>query len=630
MEVPKNQLASDTMVILLGKFPELVGSLNTTGELKMSEPYHIHKVEPSSTVEIHLPDGIVLRGPRGAPVGEFLKNLHGEARHSKGHQKNELTKAPVVGAIVNNELRELTYPIIKESDVQPVTMDAADGMRIYRRSLTFLLETAFEEQFPNTTVAIDHSVASGGYYCQVMDRAPLSKQELAGLEKRMREIVTADLPLRRIKVPLNEAIDYFKKKGHLDKVQLLVYRRKDYLTLYQLGDNCDYHHGYMVPSTGYLKWFKLTPTGEGFTLRFPRRHRPTELLPLPDYPTLLRTFWQYGDWLRRLGIHSAGSLNDAIQAGRMREIILVSEALHEQQIADIADLVTARLDQARLIVIAGPSSSGKTTFAKRLTIQLLAHGISPFPFEMDNYFVDREKTPVDERGQYDFESLQALDRVQMVNNLQQLIRGESVQLPHFNFVRGCQEPGDIVQLQTGQIVILEGIHGLNPDLFREISPELTFRIYISALTQLNLDHHNRVSTTDTRLLRRVVRDARERGYSAQDTIRRWESVRRGEKRYIFPFQENADVMFNSALVYELAVLKPLAEPLLRQVPFGSPEYIEAKRLLAFQEWFLPLESDLVPDNSILREFIGGSILHDFKLWHNHKVENGANGNPRRD
>ena len=594
----------------------------------MSEPYHIHQVEPCLTVEIHLPDGTVLRGPRGAPVGEFLKSLNGKASQDKAHRKGELSQAPIVGAIVNNELRELTYPIVKESDVQPVTMGEADGMRIYRRSLTFLLETAFEEQFPNTTVAIDHSVASGGYYCQVMDRQPLSKKELNALEIRMREIVAADLPLRRIKVPLEEAIDYFRKKGHMDKVQLLVYRKKNYLTLYLLGDNRDYHHGYMVPSTGYLKWFKLTPTGEGFTLRFPRRHRPTELLPLPDYPTLLKTFWQYGDWLRRLGIHSAGALNDAIHAGRMREIILVSEALHEQQIADIADQVTARLDQARLIVIAGPSSSGKTTFAKRLTIQLLAHGISPYPFEMDNYFVDRERTPLDEKGQFDFESLLAMDRVQMVSDLQHLIAGESIQLPHFNFVHGRQEPGDIVQLQPEQIVILEGIHGLNPDLLPEIPAERTFRIYISALTQLNLDHHNRVSTTDTRLLRRVVRDARERGYSAQDTIRRWESVRRGEKRYIFPYQENADAMFNSALVYELAVLKPMAEPLLRQVPFGSPEYIEAKRLLAFQEWFLPLESDLVPDNSILREFIGGSILRDFKLWHNHKVENGANGKSR--
>lgn len=586
----------------------------------MSDIEQIRKVEPSSTVEIHLPDGTVLQGPRGAMVGDFLKKLDGSAGAGVLWSGASSVPAPVVGAVVNSELRELSYPITRESIVQPVTMGEADGMRIYRRSLTFLLETVFEDMFKQATLTIDHSVASGGYFCQVQDRPPLSGEELARLEMGMRKIVAADLPLRRVETPLKQAVDYFRMKGHEDKVQILIYRQKDYLTLYQLGENYDYHHGYMVPSTGYLKWFSLTPTGEGFTLRFPRRHRPTELLPLPDYPKLLKTFRQYGDWLRRLGIHSAGSLNSAIHSGRFREIILVSEALHEQQIADIADQVTSQMDTARLILIAGPSSSGKTTFAKRLTIQLLAHGISPFPFEMDNYFIDRDKTPLDENGQYDFESLQAIDREQMARDLQRLIAGEQVQLPHYDFVTGRQSRGDLVQLNPEQIIIVEGIHGLNPALLPEIPPEKTFRIYVSALTQLNLDHHNRVSTTDTRLLRRIVRDARERGYSALETIRRWESVRRGEKRYIFPFQENADVMFNSALVYELAVIKPLVEPLLRQVPFGTLEYIEAKRLLAFLEWFLPLGNDLVPDNSILREFIGGSILQEFKLWHNHKVE----------
>lgn len=583
----------------------------------MSVVKDFQRIKTRPTVEIHLPDGTVLRGPRNAPVGEFFKALNGDL--SKWHPSNNGAPAmpPIVGAIVNNELRELTYPIAKESDVEPVTMGTADGMRLYRRSLTFLLECAFEQLYPGSTVTIDHSVASGGYFCQVLGRPPLSTDELAALEERMRELVAADLLFVRKRIPLSQGIEYFRRKGHDDKVRLLTYRRKDYLTIYQLGDYCDYHHGYMVPSTGYLRWFGLAPTGEGFTLRFPRRHRPTELLPLPGYPKLLATFRQYGDWLRRLGIESTGALNDAISQDRIREVILVSEALHEQRIADFADQVEARQDSIRIIAIAGPSSSGKTTFAKRLTIQLLAHGIAPFPFEMDNYFVNRELTPRDEQGQYDFESLKALDRPQMVQDLKKLIAGESVQLPHFNFVLGCRESGDLVQCQPGQIVILEGIHGLNPDLVPELPKEQTFRIYVSALTQLNLDHHNRVSTTDTRMLRRIVRDARERGYTAQETIRRWESVRRGEKRYIFPFQENADAMFNSALVYELAVLRPLAEPLLRQVPYGTREYIEAKRLLAFLEWFLPLENDLIPDNSILREFIGGSILKDFKLWHNH-------------
>ncbi|MCJ7662542.1 MAG: nucleoside kinase, partial [Anaerolineales bacterium] len=427
--------------------------------------------------------------------------------------------------------------------------------------------------------------------------------------------VVKDTPLRRFEVPLADAIEFFKSKGYDDKVRLLTHRHKDYLTLYQLEDNRDYHHGYMVPSSGYIQWFNLVLTGEGFTLRFPRRHRPTELLPLPDYTKLLTTFRQYRNWLWRLGIHSAGALADSINNGRSREVILVSEALHERRIADIASQIVKRAGQISIILVAGPSSSGKTTFAKRLSIQLLAYGVSPFPLEMDNYFLNRENTPLDENGEYDFESIAALDRQRLVEDLKGLTKGHIVQLSKFNFKTGKREVGDIVQLEPGQIIILEGIHGLNPNLLPDIPVEQTFRVYISALTQLNLDRHNRVSTTDTRLLRRIVRDARERGYSAKDTIKRWESVRRGEKRHIFPYQEYSDVMFNSALVYELSVLKPLAEPLVRQVPFGSREYVEAKRLLAYLEWFLPLQSKWIPDNSILREFIGNSILRDLTLWY---------------
>jgi uridine kinase len=383
-----------------------------------------------------------------------------------------------------------------------------------------------------------------------------------------------------------------------------------------LKEHRDYHHGYMVPSTCYLCWFGLTPTGEGFTLRFPRRHAPTILLPMPEYPMLLTTFRQYGDWLQRLGISSVGALDDAIQNNRIQELILVSEALHEQRVTEIARQIAGSSDQVRVVLIAGPSSSGKTTFSRRLSIQLLAYGIAPYPIEMDNYFVDRDKTPLDENGEPDFESIGTLDTKRLASDLEGLIAGQQVQLPHYNFIPGQSEPGDVVQLKSGEIIILEGIHGLNPELIPEISQEKTFRVYVSALTQLNLDRHNRVSTTDTRLIRRIARDARERGYTARSTIQRWESVRRGEKRYIFPYQENADVFFNSALAYELSALKPIVEPLLRQVPYGTPEHIEAKRLLAFLEWFLPTDSSLIPDNSILREFIGNSILQHFRLWHN--------------
>ena len=583
----------------------------------MAEEVDFQRVEPRPMVEIHLPDSTVLCGPRGAMVGDFLKALNGGPPSKGVYPNGSALSAPIVGAIVNGQLHELTYPIKFESQVIPVTMGEADGMRFYRRSLTFLLEAAFEELFPDGSIFIDHSVSSGGYFCHVSDREPLTPAELEQLEQRMLSMVEQDLPLSRFEVPLQEAIDYFQSKGQDDKVQLLAFRRKDYVTLYQLLDCRDYLHGYMVPSTGYLQWFALVPTEQGFTLRFPRRHRPTELLPLPDYTKLLSTFLQYGSWLHTLGISSAGALNDAIYTGRIREVILVSEALHEQRVADIADEVAESMEHTRLVFIAGPTSSGKTTFAKRLTIQLLAHGIAPFSFAMDNYFIDRDQTPRDENGEFDFESLEALDHKLIAHDLKHLISGESIQMPNYNFLTGHREMGEIVQLAPGQIIILEGIHGLNPNLLPEIPPDQTFRIFISALTQLNLDRHNRVSTTDTRLLRRIVRDARERGYNALETIKRWESVRRGEKRYIFPYQENADAMFNSALVYELPVLKSLAEPLLLQVPLGNLEFIEAKRLLAFLEWFLPLESDLVPDNSMLREFIGDSILDEFTLWSNH-------------
>jgi uridine kinase len=566
----------------------------------MSKEFHF--VSPRSTVEIHLPDNQVISGPRGAAVDHFLNILQ------------DRTKDPIVGAIVNQQLRELTFPIEMDSSVIPVTMNDADGMRFYRRSLTFLLGAAFHQLFPKAVLTIDHSVVSGGYFCQVFNRSPLSDQELAQLEARMRQLVQEDQPLVRKEYPLEEAIAYFRNLGYDDKVSLLKYRKKDHLILYSLDGYRDYHHGYMVPSTGYIQWFGLSPIEDGFILRFPRRHWPTELQSLPDFLTLLDTFRQYGDWLTRLSIDSVGALNDAIQDDRIREIIMVSEALHEQRITEIAGMIADRLRQLRIILISGPSSSGKTTFSKRLTIQLLARGISPYPMEMDNYFVDRISTPRDEIGELDFESIEAVNTQRLGEDLLKMIAGDQVQIPRYDFRTGKSEPGEIIQLQPGQIIILEGIHGLNPQLVPNIPSAQTFRIYASALTQLNLDRHNRVSTTDTRLIRRIVRDSRDRGYTAQDTIKRWESVRRGEKRYIFPYQHNANVMFNSALVYELAALKPLAEPILRQVPFGTSEHIEAKRLLTFLEWFLPASPDPIPDNSILKEFIGNSSLTDFKIW----------------
>lgn len=560
----------------------------------------IQITQPSPNVEIHLPDGRTLSGPRGTRVGEFLAKV-----------KDDFP-APIVAAIINNHIHELTFPIEIEAYCEPVTMESADGARIYRRSLVFLLEMVFAELFPASRLNIDHSVSSGGYYCDVIQDEPFTHRQLEALEARMRQWVEEDHPFERREVPIQEALDYFAMRGFEDKLRLFKHRRKEYLTLYRLGGQMDYMHGYMVPSTGYLRWFGLKPVNGGFILQYPRRHAPTQLEPLGDYPKLMRAFRQYGSWLETLRIDNVGALNDAIQSGRADEIILVSEALHEQHIAEIAQQIAQK--NSRIILIAGPTSSGKTTSSRRLAVQLLARGISPYPLELDNYFVDRDKTPLDENGKPDYESIEALNLERLAQDLEKLIRGEEVRLPRYNFLSGRSEEGDVIRLKAGQPIILEGIHGMNPRLIPDRWADSAFRIYVSALTQLNLDRHNRVSTTDTRLIRRIVRDARERGYSAQATISRWEAVRLGEKRHIFPYQENADVMFNSALVFELSALKPMAEPLLRQVPHNSREHIEARRLLAFLEWFLPLDASLIPANSIAKEFLGGSSLKDFKIW----------------
>ncbi len=561
----------------------------------------ISAAQPRKTVQITLPDGRIFEGPVGSTLEQFMRTAY------------PAPPAPLVAALVDERLRELTFPVMTDVQVAPILLSNSDGMRIYRRSLSFLLVTAVHELFPGTRLFVDHSLTFGGYFCQVAGRAPFTPQELEQLKKRMWEIVERDAPITKERMPLEQARALFQEMGHTDRIRLLKYRNKNYLTVYTLRGVPDYFYGYMVPSTGYLRWFHLQHSPPGFILRFPRRHEPTKLQPFRDYPKLVAVFREYGQWMNIMKVRDVGALNEAFEQGRGRELILVAEALHEQRIAQLAQQIAKRRDEVGLVLIAGPSSSGKTTFTKRLALQLLANGIHPKPLEMDNYFVERDQTPRDEQGNYDFESLQAVDLELFNQQLLDLMAGRAVTLPHYNFYTGRREWGETVQLNNGHIVLAEGIHGLNPQLVPHIPPERTFRIYVSALTQLNIDMHNRVPTTDTRLIRRIVRDATTRGYSATETINRWESVRRGEKRYIFPYQEHADVMFNSALVFELAVLKPFAESLLREIDPWSTQYNEARRLLAFLEWFHSCPTDLIPDNSILREFIGGSILADFRL-----------------
>ncbi len=539
----------------------------------------VQPAEPRQTARVHFADGRIYEAPIGTTLETYIQAI-----------KFDLP-APVVAAHINGELRELTYHILTDSDVTPITIADSDGMRIYRRSLAFLMISVARKLFPDAQVVIDYALNFGGFYCEVRGRAPLTVKELARIEAGMRDLVDADIPIEKKRVPLEEALSYFETKGHVDKIRLLKTRTKDYLTLYTLKEAKDYYHGYMVPSTGYLQQFALRCYGPGFVLQYPRRELPTVIQEPVEYPKLVAVYNEYSEWMEVMGIPDVGALNEANEAGRMREVFLVSEALHEQRIARVASDIAEQHPQVRLV--------------------LIAHGIGPTTVALDDFLVNREETPRDESGDYDFESLHALDLPLFNDILLRLMDGHEVTLPRYNFITGLREKGETIHISQDNVMIVEGIHGMNPALARDIHPQRIYRVYVSALTQLNIDQHNRVSTTDTRLLRRIVRDATYRGYSASDTIKRWESVRRGEKRWIFPFQEHADVMFNSALVYELAVLKPFAEPLLLQVKPRTPEHIEAKRLLSFIDWFIAVAPDLIPDNSILREFIGGSILRDY-------------------
>lgn len=579
-----------------------IPGLQTTAAGRMAE---IRPVQPRADVQVRFPDGRILQGPPGTTLEEFACVA------------SPNPAVPIIAALVEGELQELGLPVYRDLDVSWIDMASNDGMRIYRRSLTFLLVAAVSELFPGVRLHIDYSMTFGGLFCHVHRPTPLTPEELAVLEERMRQLVDANLPIQRIELPIEQAIAEFRAKGDEEKASLLataVASGKREVAIYQLGAYRNHFHGYMAPSTGYLRWFDLVDYPPGFVLHYPRRQEPTVLSPFKDVPRLGQVFQEYRDWLRRIGVDNLPALNRTVEDGRIREVVLVAEALHEQRIAAIASAIAQHQDQVGMVLIAGPSSSGKTTFARRLAVQLMAYGLQPVALGLDNWFVDRERTPLDEDGRHDFEALEAIDLALFNHQLNQLLAGQTVMLPVYNFLTGRSEPGETLSITPNHVILVEGTHGLNPQLVSDVPRERIFRVYISALTQLNLDRHNRVSTTDTRIIRRVVRDAARRGYSAADTLGRWASVQRGEWRWIFPYQEHADVMFNSALAYELAVLRPLAEPLLLRVEPDSPERVEADRLLSMLRWFEPISGDLVPDNSILREFIGGSIMEDFMPW----------------
>jgi uridine kinase len=549
-------------------------------------------------VQVRLPNGKTFGGPAGLPLEAFIQKAAGNYAST------------VMAAVMNNRLVELSEPVLNDADVQPVSVNGTAGLRIHQRSFIFLLEAAARDVFPDVQLAVEHSLTFGGLYCRPVNRGLFSAEELGRIEARMAELVGQDARIVREELPLADAVALFEKNGDSSTAALMAQSGRAKVYLHRLGSAREFFFdGLLAPSAGYLKNFSLLPYASGFALLFPVRGQPTA--PVRDNPKLAAVFREYGEGLGRLGVPDVAALNRALLAKRGREIVLVAEALHDQRIAEIAAQITARRENIDLILIAGPSSSGKTTFARRLSIQLLARHLRPFPLSLDDYFLPRDSTPCDQSGRPDFESLTAIDLEFLNRQVIALTRGEPVTLPRYNFISGLPEQGETVQLTPEHILILEGIHGLNPALLPNVPAGRVFRIYVSALTQLKLDHVNRIPTTDTRLIRRIVRDARTRGYTAKDTINRWESVIRGEEAHIFPFQENADTMFNSALVYELAVLKPLAESLLRQVELDTPEYIEARRMLAFLQWFQPCDPILPPEDSIVREFIGGSVVADF-------------------
>lgn len=514
-----------------------------------------------------------------------------------------------VSAKVNNKVESLDFRVYYNKDIEFLDITSSSGMRTYVRSLFFILVKAVEELYPQGSISLEHPI-SKGYFCKLHIDRTIGLDDVQRIKQKMQEIIAADIPYTRTESHTEEVVRLFEKRGMMDKARLLDTYGQLYSYYYQLGDTVDCYYSSLVPSTGYIRLFDIVKYYDGLLLRIPSRENPTKLEEVVKQEKMLEVFQEYHRWNQILGISTVGDLNVACNHGHATDLINVSEALQEKKIAQIADEITHRNQdgqRVKLVLISGPSSSGKTTFSKRLSIQLMTNGLKPYPISLDDYFVNRNDTPLDENGKHDFESLYAVDLPFFEEQLTTLLNGGEVELPRYNFTTGKREiSGKKLRIDEHMILIIEGIHALNPALTPHIPNENKYKVYVSALTTILLDNHNYIPTTDNRLLRRIIRDYKYRNYSAEETIARWPSVRAGEEKWIFPYQENADAMFNSALLFELAVLKDYVEPVLRKVPNRCPEYSEAHRLLRFLNYFVSVQDKELPPTSLLREFLGGS------------------------
>ena len=513
----------------------------------------------------------------------------------------------ILGALVNNQLQDLQFVVMTPLRVNFIDVTTLDGYSIYSRSLIFVLYQAVAQLFPKKTLRAEYFI-SNGIFCRIVNKEiVLTPAIISELENKMKEIIQADYPIVREEIPTDEAVLIFRKRGLKDKADLMETRGKLFTSLYYLTDLPDYFYGTLAPSTSCLKTFGLIPYKEGMLLQLPDRTDPTRVLPVIPQDKLYQVFSEYKRWGKILEVTDIGHLNKIVELKYSGPMIKISEALHEKKISLIADKIKARHKKVKVILVSGPSSSGKTTFSKRLAIQLMVNGMKPVNLSLDNYFVNREFTPRDEKGEYDYESIDALDIATFTDNIQRLLKGEEVEIPKFSFETGQRYyDGEKLKIARNNVIIVEGIHGLNPQLTRLLPPETLFKIFVSALTSIAIDNHNLINPTDNRLIRRMVRDYKYRNYSALDTLKRWESVLLGEQKHIVPYQEEADAIFNSALIYELGALKTQAEPLLREVTQQHPEHSKALRLLKFFSYIRAVPTREIPPTSIIREFLGGS------------------------